>query len=468
MLRAHAYYFHSIIQWVDIVMAGLVFYAVTQLEGIRLPDASPDSAGSVMALGLASALIWPLAMHQLGLYGSQRRTLIADVFKRFTLVGLVATALIAAAAAVTDAPLAMEFAIICGLAQFGALAATRIAILSTLRFLRRRGRNFRNVVIVGSGPRAREVQERIAARPEWGLSVVGFIEDGGVPLSPSVPAEMIHKSTELPVLLERYAIDEVVVACPRSMLGSIAPIVEICADTGVPITLLSDVFGDYLPPPRVTRFDSLAALTFAPVHHGSFKLLIKRLIDWVGASVLLVALAPVILVAAVLIKLDSRGPVFFRQQRSGLNGRRFDMLKLRTMEADADAAKADLLALNEMDGPVFKLQADPRVTAVGQVLRRWSLDEIPQLWNVWKGDMSLVGPRPPIPDEVSHYEISQRRRLSMRPGLTCIWQVTGRNKIGFDDWVKLDLEYIDTWSLVLDFKLLLKTIPAVLSGRGAS
>jgi exopolysaccharide biosynthesis polyprenyl glycosylphosphotransferase len=243
-------------------------------------------------------------------------------------------------------------------------------------------------------------------------------------------------------------------------------VISVCAAAGVPVTLLSDVFGDYLPAPRVTNFGTLTALNFAMVHHSRTQLAVKRVIDVVVSASLLLVTAPVIAIAAIAIKRTSPGPVLFRQVRCGLYGRRFEMLKLRTMYADAEARRAEVLSLNEMDGPVFKIKNDPRITPVGRVLRRWSIDELPQLWNVLTGDMSLVGPRPPIPSEVVQYETADRRRLSMRPGLTCLWQVAGRNAIGFAQWVKLDVLYIDTWSLAQDFKILLKTFPAVFRGTG--
>ncbi len=186
----------------------------------------------------------------------------------------------------------------------------------------------------------------------------------------------------------------------------------------------------------------------------------------VGASVLLVATAPLIGVAMLLIRTTSPGGSLYRQPRCGLNGRRFEFLKLRTMYVNADEMRGELLHLNEMDGPVFKIGDDPRITSVGRVLRRWSIDELPQFWNVLRGDMSLVGPRPPLPDEVEQYATFERRRLSMRPGITCLWQVTGRNQIGFADWVKLDVQYIDSWSLSLDLEIMLRTIPVVLRGTG--
>jgi lipopolysaccharide/colanic/teichoic acid biosynthesis glycosyltransferase len=197
------------------------------------------------------------------------------------------------------------------------------------------------------------------------------------------------------------------------------------------------------------------------------QLVVKRAIDLVLALLLALLTLPIQLLAALAIRLTSRGPVFFRQVRCGLNGRVFTLLKFRTMQAGAEERLPEIAHLNEMTGPVFKAARDPRLTFVGSLLRRLSIDELPQLWNVVVGDMSLVGPRPPLPEEVARYEPWQRRRLSMAPGLTCLWQVSGRSEVDFDRWMELDLKYIDTWSPLLDVKILLKTVPAVLSGRGA-
>jgi exopolysaccharide biosynthesis polyprenyl glycosylphosphotransferase len=308
----------------------------------------------------------------------------------------------------------------------------------------------------------------IARRPSWGLRVLAYVDDRDTPVDDRIPVEQVHKLYELETLLCGNVVDEALLACPRSMMATIAPAVAVFSEAGVPVTLLSDLFGDLVPPPRVTRFGTLPALSFAPVHHGRIGLALKRCADVLGALVLLALAAPVIGLAALAIRWTSPGPVFFRQMRSGLNGHPFEMLKLRTMYVDAERRKADLIELNEMDGPVFKIAKDPRVTPVGRFLRRFSIDELPQLWNVLRGDMSLVGPRPPLPAEVSQYRNRDRRRLSMRPGLTCLWQVGGRNEVGFDDWVRLDLEYIDRWSLGSDLRILARTPSAVLRARGAS
>jgi len=368
---------------------------------------------------------------------------------------------------VLRAPIAPLVLLLCVLAQLIVICLFRVSILTALRLARRRGRNFRNLLIAGSGPRARDVMRMVEQHPAWGYAVVGFVDEGDWPVDPEIPAERVHKFVELPQLMRDEVIDEIIIACPRSVFGALGSIVGVSAEAGVPVTVLSDIFGDYVPPPRVTQFDTLAALRFSPVHHDRGSLRTKRLFDLIGSGVLLLVTGPLIGVAAIAIKATSPGPVFFRQQRCGRNGHRFAMLKLRTMVNDAERRQAELLDQNEMDGPVFKIKADPRITPIGRLLRRWSIDELPQLWNVFRGDMSLVGPRPPIPTEVERYQIFERRRLSMRPGITCLWQVSGRNAIGFDDWVKLDVEYIDTWSLLNDARILLRTIPAVLRGTGS-
>jgi exopolysaccharide biosynthesis polyprenyl glycosylphosphotransferase len=362
----------------------------------------------------------------------------------------------------------VAFPFLFGATQFACLATLRLSIHGVLRWLRRGGRNFRNILVVGSGPRAAEVRRKMVQNPTWALRIIGFIDDHTYAGDDGEPIGEVHKFADLPELFRNHVIDEVIVALPRSMLSSLAPVVEACALVGVPLTIPMDLFEDFMPPPRVTRFGSSAALSYAPVHHSSFKLAVKRTIDVIGSSIALILATPFLLVSMAAIRLTSKGSVIFRQRRCGLHGREFWMYKLRTMGTDAEERKQALQHLNESDGPVFKIRNDPRVTRVGRVLRSWSLDELPQLWNVLMGDMSLVGPRPPVPSEVQRYRTSERRRLSMRPGITCFWQVQGRNEIGFADWVKLDVEYIETWSLSTDFWIMTKTLPAVLSRTGAS
>jgi exopolysaccharide biosynthesis polyprenyl glycosylphosphotransferase len=468
VLKARAKLLQSLLLATDVFISAVVFATLAELPSMHSEALSVGPVDmSLLVPGLVASLIWPFLLDQFDLYSSQRRRSIFQVLERFAVVGCIATTILSGAIFLVGAPLRPLFAVAVGSCQLGILASIRVVSFAVLRILRRRGHNYRNVLIFGSGRRARHVFQSVQRHSEWGIRVVGFIDEHDVPYDARIPADKIHKIYDLPVVLRDHIIDEVIVACPRSMLGSIGPVVAVCASAGVPLTLLSDLFGDYLPPPQVTRFGTLAALSFAPVHHSGSMLFLKRCVDVMGATALLVASAPLLAIAAIAIKLTSPGPVLFRQVRCGQNGRPFEMLKLRTMQLDAEARKADLKALNEMDGPVFKIRRDPRVTSIGKYLRRWSADEIPQFWNVLKGDMSLVGPRPPVPVEVAEYATFDRRRLSMRPGITCLWQVSGRNEIGFDGWVKLDLQYIDTWSLMNDIKILLRTIPAAIKGTGS-
>lgn len=465
MLRSYARQIHILFISADLSLAAGMVMALAALWPVEPAAADPLS---VLAFGLGASLVWPPILDRLGLYGSQRRQEFLSLLSRLALAGLIGTAFVTALAWVLGWPSPLTGALALGTAQIALLGGMRIAGWGGLRLLRRSGRNYRTLIVLGSGSRAREVSSEIEAHPEWGIRILAFLDDRDVPVDPAIPAEQVHKLQELPAMLSEHVVDEAIVACPRSMLSEIAPAVAALAEVGVPVTLLSDLFGDMVPPPRVTSFGSMGALSFAPVHHGRLQLAVKRSMDVVGAACLLLLSAPLMGVAALLIKATSRGPVFFRQVRCGLRGRPFVMLKLRTMHVDAEECRAELEAMNEMDGPVFKIKHDPRITPVGRWLRRFSVDEIPQFWNVLRGDMSLVGPRPPLPEEVAQYRQSDRRRLSMRPGLTCLWQVSGRNEVGFDDWVGLDLSYIDGWSLGVDARILVKTPRAVMRGDGAS
>jgi exopolysaccharide biosynthesis polyprenyl glycosylphosphotransferase len=453
----------------DVALSGFVLILMLSYPfatGVRGGEAW-QLTPSLLAVALCACLAWPLSLQQLGLYDSQRRASLDDIVGRLTVAGVISTLLMTATSYVSGAPLAPKFPLLFGAAQFSILMSERLAIFALLRFARRLGRNTRNVLIVGSGPRALMVSRRIEESPHWGLRVIGFLDDADAPVAPAIPPSAMRKMVDVRRILRDEVVDEVIIAAPRSMFGEIGPVVSACGEAGVPFTLLSDVFGDYLPPPEVTRFGSLAALRFAAVHHSPTRIAVKRGIDLLGGAAALIVAAPIIALAALAIRATSKGPAFFRQTRCGLYGRQFTLYKLRTMVSDAEQRKAALEHLNEMSGPVFKMRNDPRVTPLGRWLRRFSIDELPQLWNVARGHMSLVGPRPALPHEVAQYETFERRRLSMRPGLTCLWQVGGRNRVNdFDDWVRMDLAYIDTWSLTLDLRVLAQTIPAVIRATG--
>jgi exopolysaccharide biosynthesis polyprenyl glycosylphosphotransferase len=467
VLRARWLLFHKIALSIDGASGAILFVLLLSFFPSLSGPLAPATLPGLFVLGLAATLALPLTLEFLGLYQSQRRQSVSTYLARFTGASLFVTLAMTGLATALRAPVDPIFPMVLVGAQLLVVGALRTATLLALRTLRGTGRNSRYVLIVCTGPRAAGARSVLEQILQWGLQVVGYLDEIDAPIAPGIDPQKVHKLMDLPRLLREKVIDEVVVACPRSMLASLGPVVAVCAESGVPITVLSDLFGDFLPPPQVSRFGGNAALSFATVHHSRLELALKRGIDIAASSLVLTITAPVIALAALAIKRTSPGPVMFRQVRCGLYGRPFEMLKLRTMVQDAEARRAELLELNEMDGPVFKMKYDPRITPVGRLLRRFSIDELPQLWNVLRGDMSLVGPRPPIPSEVNCYATTDRRRLSMRPGITCLWQVSGRNDIGFDQWVKLDLAYIDSWSLGLDLRVLVKTIPAVFKGTGA-
>ena len=270
-------------------------------------------------------------------------------------------------------------------------------------------------------------------------------------------------------LMHEHSANGVILVSQHIYFGQIEQAIEVCEREGVEVWLIADFFKTQLSRTRVDEFYGRPMLVFSTGPEQSWPILVKQVLDFAGSSVLLFFLAVPLLVVALMVRWTSPGPVFFRQQRSGLNGRPFTMLKFRSMVSDAEQLKHELAALNEMSGPVFKVTNDPRITPLGRFLRRYSIDELPQLVNVWRGEMSLVGPRPLPVDEVNRFDdTAHRRRLSVKPGLTCLWQISGRNNVcDFQEWVRLDLEYIDHWSLWLDLKILVRTIPAVFSGAGA-
>ncbi|MDQ5858035.1 MAG: sugar transferase [Acidobacteriota bacterium] len=360
------------------------------------------------------------------------------------------------------------FLAVFGVVTFLLLAAERVALRLLSRWVRARGYNFRTVILVGTGPKASQLADFMEAHPHWGFRVAGYLDDeNGGQIRRSNRWPCLGKIGDLEAVLGRDVVDEVIFVIEKGKLGDYEQALLVAERHGVRAHVSLDIFPHVLARPVLEELDGIPLLTFTTTPSNPMQLVVKRAIDLALSLFLFLLTLPIQALAALAIRLTSPGPIFFRQVRCGLNGRHFTLLKFRTMEARAEARLLEIAHLNEMTGPVFKSTRDPRLTPVGQLLRRLSIDELPQLWNVIVGDMSLVGPRPPLPEEVSRYEPWQRRRLSMSPGLTCLWQVSGRSEVDFDRWMALDLKYIDTWSPMLDLKILLKTVPAVLSGRGA-
>lgn len=352
----------------------------------------------------------------------------------------------------------------------------KIALVFVLRTLSKMDKNFksaliafRRILIVGTGKRSRTFIELIKNNPGWNIKIVGLLDMDIAKKGEIINGqEVIGTLDNIPRLIQDNVIDEIVFIVPRSWLNKIEDIMLFCENAGLKVHVAVNLFDLKFSRAKQTDLHGFPLLAFESTPEKLGHLFLKRICDFILSGVALVILAPVFIIITVIIKMSSDGPVFYKQLRCGLYGRKFNFYKFRTMIKDAESKLKDLLIYNEMKGPVFKMANDPRVTGIGKWLRKFSLDELPQLWNVLKGDMSLVGPRPPLPHEVENYDNWQRRRLSMRPGITCLWQISGRNEIvDFNEWMKLDLQYIDNWSLWLDLKILFKTIPVVLLGVGA-
>ncbi|MFQ5865707.1 MAG: sugar transferase [bacterium] len=336
-------------------------------------------------------------------------------------------------------------------------------------YIHEKGYNQINLLIVGTGKRARDFIKVVQSHSNWGLRIVGLIDDEHGMFGKEIDGfRVLGRIQDIPFILHRKVIDRVIFVVPRLWLNRIDEAILACEREGISTSISMDLYNLRIAKVHQTDFSGFPLLEFETFSGSQWQLFLKRTLDIVLSIILLILFAPVIIITAIAIKATSKGPVLFAQIRSGLNGRKFKLYKFRTMIVGAEMKKRELVKMNEMDGPVFKIKKDPRITKVGRFLRRFSIDEIPQLINVLKGDMSIVGPRPPLPVEVELYKMWQRRRLSLKPGITCIWQVSGRNKIQFEKWMEMDLEYIDRWSLFLDLKILFKTVFVVLFGYGAS
>jgi exopolysaccharide biosynthesis polyprenyl glycosylphosphotransferase len=347
----------------------------------------------------------------------------------------------------------------------------RSVITLIARDLSRRAAARINLLLVGSGRRARDLFHAITSRRISGYHVLGFVDSAGThEVAPDVQERILGSLDDLEQIVAQNPVDLVLVSLPvRACYEDIQRAIDVCERVGVEAQIdLSDFFSLSLAKAMFDQHDDFPALRLTLVTED-YRIVIKRLFDVCMAAGGLAALTPVLLVCAALVKLSGPGPIFFTQLRYGYNRRQFRMFKFRTMVANAERLQAALETQNEAQGPVFKIKRDPRITPIGRFLRKTSLDELPQLFNVLIGDMSIVGPRPlPLRDVSRFGETRLMRRFSVRPGITCLWQVNGRSDTDFDTWVEMDLAYIDNWSLTLDAHILIKTVPAVLSGSGAA
>jgi len=415
---------------------------------------------------------WHILFSCLGLYQSRRLSSQGQEVKDLLKSAGLATLLLITAGLLFRLPsvtpvLVIRFLLI----SASVLIASRLVLRWWLKFVRVRGRNLRQLLIAGTNSRSLEFAETIQNRPELGYRLLGFVDDKWVgPEQDGSSFRIVTNIEGFRAFIRDHVIDEVVLALPiKSFYSQTDKLIAFCREQGIIVRVLSDFFDFASGQTRVDQFETNSVVSFYNSPIDGKSVAAKRMLDIAVSSLLLLPLCPMLLVVAILIRLDSLGPALFAQERVGLNKRRFRMYKFRTMVVNAEKLQAQLESRNEAQGPVFKMKEDPRITRIGKFLRKTSIDELPQLINVLKGDMSLVGPRPlPVRDYVGFNEDWQRRRFSVRPGITCLWQIRGRSSISFDQWMELDMEYIDQWSLWLDMKILVKTIPAVVKGSGAA
>ena len=418
-------------------------------------------------------LTWHVVFSLSGLYKSRRlsgrwRELI-DVTKAF----LMGTLVVMMGAAVFRIHLVTPtFLIVFSLVGTSCAVSSRLILRAGLAYIRKQGRNLRNMVIVGTNSRALEFAQRLVGHPDIGYRIIGFVDRDwdGIEAFRRSGHVLACDFCNFPDVLRSREVDEVVMALPiRSLHEEGSRIAALCEEQGVTLRLLTNIFNLKMARTSAEDLQGDPLITHYTSTLEGWPVFFKRILDIMISSLAIVLLCPVLLVVAVLIKLNSPGPVLFVQKRLGLNKRRFNVYKFRTMVADAEVRMREIEHLNEVSGPVFKIKRDPRITPIGRFLRKTSVDELPQLLNVLKGEMSLVGPRPlPVRDYEGFHEDRQRRRFSVKPGITCLWQIRGRSSIPFEQWMELDLQYIDKWSLWLDLEILMRTIPAVLRGSGAA
>ncbi len=479
MFREHAKLFTTL-QFVTDTILTVMAFPLAYLTRIHLEKAIPAGLDRFLNPELhplmryslfigPSILWWAVVAFSLGLYRiSIRRSgweKIRVVVESSILLGLFLGFLSFALNKNLSRPLIALFVLY--QAAFLSLARGAVALHSRRKNRSGDPASQRNIVIVGTHARAREMGELVSRYSDWGLKILGFVE-AGAGESSERGTDVLGSVSDLAAIVENNVVDEMIFvgSSPRD-LGCLDEVLALCKEQGISTRVAADIFPAKISKVSMEFVENIPVISFSTTPDHALSLFIKRAMDVTLSSALLVVSMPLMLLVGLLVKLTSSGPVIYRQVRCGRYGRKFVLYKFRSMHEGAEDVLWEIKHLNEMDGPVFKMRNDPRVTPLGRLLRKTSIDEWPQFWNVLKGDMSLVGPRAPLPEEVKEYTRWQRRRLSVKPGITCLWQVSGRNEIDFHEWMKLDLHYIDNWSLLLDLKILLRTFPVVLLGKGA-
>ncbi len=467
MLRERIDIFKKLVYIADLCLVAMSYQVSVIWDGVGT-GGQIDIFGADNLL-LPAVLIWGLILWYRQEYYNIRLRSITDIVFSLSKISMLSSGLFLAYVFIMGQFDLSRFQIVVFSILSGiSVAAFRVIIIGLLGYYRSRGYNTQTVLIVGTGSTARNFTDRVLFNSRMGLKIIGFIDwerRPGLWRYQDIPS--IGMLEDLPEILKSEQVDWVIFAVGRKYLDRIENSIEICEKMGIYVAVLADFFTA-----KFARRKAGALFDFPLVYYDmapalNFSMLLKGALDRILAVLGIIIAMPIMIAAALVIRLTSKGPIVFKQERCGLNGRKFTLYKFRTMVENAEQLKKELADYNEMDGAAFKIKNDPRITAAGKFLRKTSIDELPQFFNILKGDMSLVGPRPPLQGEVINFDLWQRRKLSMKPGLTGLWQISGRSNISFDEWMKLDLKYIDNWSLWEDTKILAKTVPAVLKGTGA-
>jgi exopolysaccharide biosynthesis polyprenyl glycosylphosphotransferase len=479
MLREHSTLTINIQKFLDIAITGFSFVAAYFIKRHALPESLSNLSidPNYYIILLMAIITWYVSLNWMGMYNSYRQSQFYQFFVKIIKSAFLGIVLLNIALYIIHIQGISRLLLgIFLVLDIFLLTLSKFIIYKTLRKIRSRGINTRNILIIGSRDRARDAIKAVEDNQDTGYKVLGCFDIEKDMLGKSVKNghRVIGAIEDMKEFLQKNVVDEMVFAMPMRLIQNAGRYLALAETMGVKVRIIPDWQLDHLmyqpgiAEIRIEDFLGLYTMSLQTTPPNEGKLFIKAIGDFTVAILLMVITLPIFLFSAIAIKLFSKGPVFYKQERLGLNGRRFMLYKFRTMVENAEELLNELKSKNEVDGPAFKMKNDPRIIPwIGTFLRKTSLDELPQLINVLKDEMSLVGPRPPIPSEVDEYSIWQRRRLSMKPGLTCFWQIAPRrNDLSFNEWMKLDLKYIDTWSLFNDLKLIVLTLRAVLFGAG--
>jgi exopolysaccharide biosynthesis polyprenyl glycosylphosphotransferase len=467
MLKERETVFRRFLIFVDVCVIALAYLAAYFLR-----ETIDEGHISLTKFGLALVFAipyWCLTLYANGMYQSMRTRTYLEILWGVVKAGVVTFLMLGTVIFLFKLQFMSRlfFMFFMGL-SFLFIWLEKTAIFMSSHYVRRQGLDTRRLLVVGTGKRALAFLKKIDSHPEWGFKILGAIDDEpGRGVREVGRLDIVGTIEDIPRIFHKEAIDEVVFVVPRSRLNSLQPAIDMCETEGVVVTVAVDLFDTKLARSSVSELDGQPLLRFRTTHAKEWELLVKRIFDVLASGLALLVLSPLLLLFAILIKTTSKGPVFFKQTRLGLAGRRFTLYKFRTMRQGAHKELSSVDDLMRMSSPEFRDKKKAWMTPLGRFMRKTSIDELPQLLNVFAGHMSIVGPRPTVPEEVDKYKNWQRRRFSMKPGITCLWQVSGRNNLTFEEWMKFDLEYLDNWSLWLDTKILLRTVPVVLFGIGA-